>query len=143
MENGGAAGDHSMESETPERYEPEPYDGAPAFPWMGQYQATPVEAFPTLNGPIVHEGFVPDDDDGMDLEDQTDYTGDWSAPASSTTVYRRGFAGDLRDRFTSRHSARSPNEDPRFVGLGDRDGDSMDSSSDYDNDSSVSEDNTQ
>lgn len=39
---------------------PEPDPQNPPFPWMGSYQPVPVESFPRAQGPIVHEGFVPD-----------------------------------------------------------------------------------
>ena len=31
------------------------------FVWMEDYQPIAVDAFPTLQGPIVHEGFVPEE----------------------------------------------------------------------------------
>ena len=121
MENRGAASDRAMQPGNPEQRES--YNGNSAFSWMGQYQVRPVEAFPTLHGPIVHEGFVPDEDMGMDLDNQADYNAHWSAPASSNTVYQTQFT-------------------PSFLGVENRDEASLDPSSheDDDDDSSVSED---
>lgn len=42
-----------------------PYD-YPIFPWMGHFPPVPVDRFPSLTGPIVHEGFVPDDEEMVD-----------------------------------------------------------------------------
>jgi hypothetical protein len=138
MENAGAPNDHDMLSESPERQEP--YGGPSAFPWMGHYQATPVEAFPALHGPIVHEGFVPDDDNGMDLENQADYTANWPAPASPTLMYRPRFRRSLVDNLADRDPPRSPSEVARFAMVEDRDGGSLDEYSDDNDDSSVSDD---
>jgi hypothetical protein len=141
MENGGAPSHYDIQFENTERSEP--YEGSTAFPWMGQYQATPVEAFPTLRGPIVHEGFVPDDDDVIDLENQVEYTATWPAPTSSTPIYRHRFTGSLVDHFTDDGSPQSPRETPRFGSFENRDGDSLDPSSDDDQDSSMSDDDAQ
>jgi len=130
MEDGGAASDGAMQPGIPER--PESYNGNSAFSWMGQYQARPVEAFPTLHGPIVHEGFVPDEDIRVDLDNQVGYNAHWSAPASSNTVYQTQFTGGLGDYL---------NGTPRFLGVEDRGEASLDTSSHEDDgdDSSASE----
>jgi hypothetical protein len=143
MENSGVPHDQDTQSENPGRQEP--YEGTSAFPWMGHYQSTPVEAFPTLQGPIVHEGFVPDDDGGMDIGNQVDYAADWSASvlASYRPGYQPGFTGSLDDQFTDHHSPRSQSETARYAAFEDRDGDSLDQYSSDDNDSSLSDDDSQ
>jgi hypothetical protein len=140
MENGEAASDRAMQPGDPEQRES--YNGNSTFSWMGQYQVRPVEAFPTLHGPIVHEGFVPDEDTGMDLDNQADYNAHWSAPASSNTVYQTQFTGGLGDYLSNRGSSQNLNGTPQFLGVENRDEDSLDPSSheDDDDDSSVSED---
>ena len=140
MENGGAASDRAMQPGNPERRES--YNVDSAFSWMGQYQPRPVETFPTLHGPIVHEGFVPDEDTGMDLDNQAGYNSHWSAPTSSNTVYHTRFAGGLGDYLSDRGSSQNLNETPIFLGVENRDEASLDPSSqeDDDDDSSVSED---
>lgn len=47
---------------------PDSYGDSSAFPWMGHYSPVPIERFPTSTShhPIVHEGFVPDDEEMMD-----------------------------------------------------------------------------
>jgi hypothetical protein len=132
MEREGTPNDQDMQPESPERHGP--YGGTSAFPWMGHYQATPVEAFPALHGPIVHEGFVPDDDNGMDLENRADYSANWPAPASPTLMYQPQFRSGLVDHLPDRDTARSPSEAARFATIEDRDGSSLDEFSD-DNDS--------
>ena len=143
MDNGEAARGHAIQPGSPER--DEQYHGTTAFPWMGHYQATPVETFPTMNGPIVHEGFVPDDNDGIDLDRLAGYTRDWSvsSPASSTPAYRPRFLGNLDDYYTGRDSRRSQGEAPGFMGLEGRNEGSFDLSSDDDDDPSVSGDDSQ
>jgi hypothetical protein len=140
MENGGAASDRAMHPGNPEQREP--YNGNSAFSWMGQYQVRPVETFPTLHGPIVHEGFVPDEDMGMDLDNQAGYNAHWSAPASSSTVYQTQFTGDLGDYLSNRGSSQNLNGTPSYPDIENRDEASLDPSSheDDDDDSSVSED---
>lgn len=46
---------------------PGSYGDGSALPWMGHYPPVPVERFPTSTSrhPIVHEGFVPDDEEMM------------------------------------------------------------------------------
>ena len=142
MESGAAASDHNTHTEIPERGEA--YHGTSAFPWMGQYQATPVEAFPVLHGPIVHEGFVPDENDRMDLDNEADYNVNWSVPTSSTSLHQPRFTGSLGDHSIDRGSHRSLSETPRFVGFEDSHEGSHDSSSDgVDDDSAVSDDESQ
>jgi hypothetical protein len=139
MENRGAASDRAMHPEDPEQRES--YNGNSAFSWMGQYQVRPVEAFPTLHGPIVHEGFVPDEDMRMDLDNQANYNAHWSAPVSSNTAYQTQFTGGL-DYLSNRGSSQNLNGTTSFLGVGNRDEASLDPSSheDDDDDSSVSED---
>jgi hypothetical protein len=140
MENGGASSDRAMQPGDPEQRES--YNGNSAFSWMGQYQGRPVEAFPTLHGPIVHEGFVPDEDMRMDLDNQADYNARWSAPASSNTVCRTQFTGGLGDYLGNRGSSQNSNGTPSFLDVENRDEASPDPSSheDDDDDSSVSDD---
>jgi hypothetical protein len=143
MENGGAASGRTIQPGNPERRES--YNGNSAFSWMGQYEARPVEAFPTLRGPIVHEGFVPDEDMGMDLDNQAGYNAHWSAPASSNTIYQTRLTGGSGDYLSNRGSLQNLNGTPRFLGVEDRGEASVDPSSheddddDDDDDSSVSE----
>jgi hypothetical protein len=140
MENEGAASERAMQPGNPERRES--YNDNSAFSWMGQYQARPVEAFPTLHEPIVHEGFVPDEDMGMDPVNQASYYAHWSAPASSNTAYQTQFAGGLGDYLSNPGSSQNLNVTPRFLGVEDRDEASPDPSSheDDNDDDSVSED---
>ena len=37
---------------------PQPIDNP--FPWMGEYQPVSIEDFPLSRGPILHEGYIPD-----------------------------------------------------------------------------------
>src|SRR5436305_3151592 len=137
MENEGAASERVMQPGNPERRES--YNDNSAFSWMGQYQARPVEAFPTLHEPIVHEGFVPDEDMGMDLDNEASYHAHWSTPASS---YQTQFAGGLGDYLSYPGSSQNLNGSPGFLGVEDREEASPDPSSleDDDDDDSVSED---
>jgi hypothetical protein len=139
MEDGGAASDRTMQFGDPERRES--YDGDSVFSWMGQYQARPVETFPTLHGPIVHEGFVPDESTETDLDNQAGYHAHWSAPASSNAVYQTRFTGGLGDYLSNRGSSQNPNGTPTVLGVANHDEASPDPSSheDDDDDSSASE----
>jgi hypothetical protein len=141
MENGGAARDDDMQSEN--LAPPESQEGRSAFPWMGHYQATPVEAFPTLHGPIVHEGFVPDDDGGISLGNRAEDSADWSASGSITPMFHTGLTGRLGDQITNHALPRSQNEMARYPTFGGRHGSTLDQYSDDDNDSSVSYDDSQ
>src|ERR1700733_3354035 len=140
MENGETASDRAMPPGDPEQRES--YNGNSAFSWMGQYQVRPVEEFPTLHGPIVHEGFVPDEDMRMDLDNQANYNAHWSAPASSNTAYQTQFTSGLGDYLSNRGSSQNLNGTPSFLGAESRDEASLDPSSheDDDDDSSVSKD---
>jgi len=140
MENGETASDRAMQPGDPEQRES--YNGNSTFSWMGQYQVRPVETFPTLHGPIVHEGFVPDEDMRMDLDNQANYNAHWSAPASSNTAYQTQFTSGLGDYLSNRGSSQNLNGTPSFLGVESRDEASLDPSSheDDDDDSSVSED---
>jgi hypothetical protein len=139
MENRGEA-THDSDVQPENLAQPEVQEGHSAFPWMGHYQATPVEAFPTLSGPIVHEGFVPDDDGGISLGNQAEYSPIWSASGPVRPIFQTGLAGRLGDQFTHRALPRSQNEMDRYPPFDGHDGGSPDRYSDDDNDSSVSYD---
>ena len=141
MENGGAVRDNDVQSKNLAR--PEPPQGRLAFPWMGHYHATPVEAFPTLNGPIVHEGFVPDDEGGISLGNRAEYSTNWSASGSVSPVFQTGPEGRLSDQLTDYALPRSPNEMDRYPMFDGRDGRTLDQFSEDYNDSSVSYDDSQ
>src|SRR3954451_18465634 len=119
MENEGAASERVMQPGNPERRES--YNDNSAFSWMGQYQARPVEAFPTLHEPIVHEGFVPDEGMGMDLDNEASYHAHWSTPASSNTAYQTQFVGGLGDYLSNPGSSQNLNGTPGSLGVEDRD----------------------
>ena len=139
MENEGEA-THDSDIQPGNVAQPEVQESHSAFPWMGHYEATPVEAFPTLPGPIVHEGFVPDDDGRISLGNQAEYSSIWSAPGPVSPIFQTGLAGRLGGQFTHRALPRSQNEMDRYPTLDSHDGSSPDQYSDDDNDSFVSPD---
>ena len=103
----------------------------------------PVEAFPTLDGPIVHEGFVPHENDGMDLDNQANFLADWLAPTSSSPLYQSRFTGRVDGKLSDRSPARGPGGPSGFPRSESRDEDSRDQSSDDDEGTSVFNDDSQ
>ena len=141
MADAEAGSDYEMQNGDPER--DEPFHGTSAFRWMGQYQGIPVEAFPTLDGPIVHEGFVPHENDGTDPDNQANFIADWLAPIPSSPLYQSRFTGRVDGQLSDRSPARGPGGPsgrPRSVS---RDEDSRDASSDDDEETSVFNDDSQ
>ena len=135
MADAEAASRQDMSSGDLERRES--YPDPSAFQWMANYQALPVEAFPTLNGPLVHEGFVPHEDDEMDLDSQANFMASWSARTSSTQLYQTRLTGRLDDHFSQPAPPQSPSRIPGRFGSEDPDEDSRGSSSADDDETSV------
>lgn len=114
---------------------PEPFGNSAAFPWMGQYQAVPVESFPTSHGAIIHEGFIPDDEELLPnglLGNGIDEAARMYDDLSTT---------NLADRFADPNGFRSLDETPpRFVGLRGPGDDESSNYSDEDDGSLLSDD---
>lgn len=80
-----------IDQDTPEQVSeyPDPEESGLSFPWLDQYHPVPAETFSTRPQPIVHEGFVPQDDGSM----MTSVYGLRNRRRSSLLLPEEGFPG--------------------------------------------------